>query len=129
MNQAWITVVGLCLDFLGFALIAWEWLLAQRGERAALAIAEAHERQQAMRDHLQHVPGRTDPGMQRHLQMVGQMQGRMTKSRLDETRSAYARRRYGAIYAGMALVVLGFACQMLGAWPGCCAVLGILPPA
>ena len=125
MSQAWVTVVGLCLDFLGFALIAWEWLLAQRAEHAALAIAESHERQQAMRDQMNQLPGRQDPNMQRHMQVVGQMQGRVTKSRLDANREIFARRRYGAIYAGMAFVVAGFALQLLGAVPGCCSILGI----
>lgn len=127
MTQAWITVTGLCLDFLGFALIAWEWLLAQRAERAALAIADARERQQASRDMLSRGPAGQNPQMQRHMQMVEQMEGRMTKSRLDATRDAFARRRFGAIYAGMAFVVAGFALQLLGAIPGCCRVLGIVP--
>jgi fructose-1,6-bisphosphatase/inositol monophosphatase family enzyme len=127
MSQAWITVAGLCLDFLGFALIAWEWLLAQRAERAALEIAEAQERQQASRDLLSRSPTGQNPQMQRHMEAVAQIEARSTKSRLEETRNVFAKRRYGAIYAGMAMVVLGFALQLMGALPGCCRVLGIAP--
>ena len=127
MNQAWITVVGLCLDFLGFALIAWEWLLAQRAERAALEIAEAQARQQAGRDLLTRSPAGQHPQMQRHMEVVAQIEGRQTKSQLDATRETFARRRYGAIYTGMAFVLIGFVLQLLGALPGCCAGLGIVP--
>ncbi len=127
MSQAWITVAGLCLDFLGFALIAWEWLLAQRAEGAALAIAEARDRQQAGRDMMSRGPAGQNPQMQRHFEAVAQMEARATKSRLDETRTDFAKRRYGAIYAGMASVVVGFVLQLLGALPGCCSILGIVP--
>ena len=127
MSQAWITVAGLCLDFLGFALIAWEWLLAQRAERAALEIAEAQARQQAGRDLLTRSPAGQHPQMQRHMEVVAQMEGRRTKSRLEETRTTFARRRYGAIYAGMVFVLIGFVLQLLGALPGCCHILGIVP--
>jgi hypothetical protein len=64
------------------------------------------------------------PQMQRHRDAVAQMEARSTKSRLDATRETFARRRYGAIYAGMAMVVLGFALQLMGTLPSCCRVLG-----
>lgn len=126
MNQAWVTVAGLCLDFAGVALIAWEWLLAQRAERAALTIAEAHERQEASRSMLGQAPGQNEQ-MQRHLAAVAQMEGRRTKSRLEESRGTFARRRFGAVYTGMLFVLLGFVLQLLGAIPGCCRVVGIVP--
>lgn len=125
LTQAWLQVIGLCLDFLGFALIAFEWLLAQRAEAAQRLILEQQARAAEGRDHLARVAG--DPGMQRHLEAVQRMAQRRTDLAVGATRESYARRRYGVIYAGMALVAAGFACQMLAAWPGCCRAIGILP--
>lgn len=125
MAQAWLQVIGLVLDFCGFALIAFEWLLAQRSERALDQIRQAEARAAEGRSHLARVS--TNPGMQRHLEAVGDMERRRAELAAGASRAHYAKRRYGAIYAGMVMVLLGFVGQLLGAWPGCCSMLGIVP--
>lgn len=125
MTQAWLQVIGLCLDFVGFALIAIEWLLAQRAEAAERALLKQQARAAESRGHLaRHT---SDPNMQRHFEMVARHEQRRTDQAVGETREIYTRRRYGVIYAGMTMVALGFLAQMLAAWPGCCRALGILP--
>lgn len=69
----------------------------------------------------------SNPTFQRHVEMTTESQRRMAKTRLGATRAYYARHRYGAVYAGMALVLLGFVLQLLGTWPGCCAAIGLMP--
>lgn len=125
MTQAWLQVIGLGFDFLGFALIAFEWLLAQRAETAQRLIVEQQARAAEGRGHLARVA--TDPGMQRHLEAVQRMEQRRADLAVGATRESYARRRYGVIYVGMVLVAAGFVCQMLAAWPGCCRAIGIVP--
>lgn len=127
MSQAWLQVVGLVLDFMGFALIAMEWLLAQRAEAEQRAIVEQQARAAESRGHLARAA--PDPAMQRHLEAVARMEQRRADLAVGATREHYARRRYGVIYAGMVLVLLGFVCQLLGAWPGCCRAIGIVPAA
>ena len=125
MSQAWMQVLGLALDFAGFALIAWEWMLAQRAERAILLLEATAARTADGRSQL--ARGSANPGLQRHLETVGEMERRRTEIGVQQSRENFARRRHGAIYAGMVLVLLGFVCQLLGAWPGCCRAIGILP--
>ena len=127
MSQAWAQVAGLVFDILGFGLIAWEWLLAQRAEGVALAIEDARERQEASMANLGRAMTQSSPAFQRHVEMTTDSQRRMAKNRLGASRAAYARHRYGAVYAGMALVLAGFVLQLVGTLPGCCAALGLIP--
>lgn len=124
MTQAWLQVIGLCLDFVGFALIAIEWLLAQRSEAEQRRILDMQARANESRGHLARTTA--DPAMQRHLEVVARMEQRRTDLAVGATRESYTRRRYGVIYAGMGLVLLGFVCQLLAAWPGCCSAIGIV---
>ena len=127
MQQAWLQVAGLILDFAGFALIATEWILAQRYERAARAIEEAEVRRIEIDRNMQRAPGMTSPVMQRHFEMSGAAQQRMAALRLGSTRTHYTGMRSAAVYSGMTMVLLGFIGQLLGAIPGCCGALGIVP--
>lgn len=126
MAQAWFQVVGLMLDFAGVCLIAWEWLAAQRQEKALLAIEEARARSEEANQRMARVQPANDT-MQRHFEAVNDMQRRMAQSRSAHSRSHYGGMRVRAVAVGMTLVALGFVLQMLGAWPGCCRLLGILP--
>ena len=117
MNQAWLQVAGLVLDILGFGLIAWEWMLAQRAEAAVRAIEEARERQEESTAHLARTLKDPHPSFQLHMDMTTQSQRRLAKTRLGATRAAFARLRSGAVYAGMLLVLAGFILQLMGAWP------------
>ena len=129
--QAWLQVAGLVLDFLGFALIAAEWILAQRQERAALAIEAAQARQAESMAYLQRASTGMSPhaasSSQRHFEMMADSQRRMADQRLGSVRQYYGGLRSGVVYAGMAMVCLGFILQLLGNWPGCCRLIGIMP--
>jgi hypothetical protein len=127
MSQAWLQVIGLVLDFLGFALIGWEWMLAQRSEAALQAIEGRAARAADGRAHLARVA--TSPEMQRHLAAVAEMERRRTELAAGESRQTFGRLRMGVVYLGFAFVTLGFIGQLLAAWPGCCRVIGIIPGA
>lgn len=131
MSQAWLQVAGLVLDFLGFALIAWEWLIAQRAERAQRAIEARHARDmemsRLMQRHSQSMNPHASPHMQTHHQVWDDMRTKAASRAIETAREDYARMRYGVVFTGMAFVVIGFALQVAGTIPGCCAALGVVP--
>lgn len=131
IGQAWLQVGGLIVDFLGVALIAIEWMLAQRQELSARAIEEAQARQAQSMAMMQRTRAAANPAaaasFQPHYDMITDQQRRMAEMRLGETRRHYGGMRHGAIYAGLALVSAGFVLQLLAAWPGCCSTIGITP--
>ncbi|KAB2849814.1 MAG: hypothetical protein F9K44_06820 [Hyphomicrobiaceae bacterium] len=126
MSQAWLQVVGLLLDFLGVCLIGWEWLAAQRQEKALLAIEEARARSEEANQRMARV-GPANATMQRHFEAVNDLQRRMAQSRMAHSRSHYGGMRVLAVAVGMSFVAIGFLLQLLAAWPGCCRLLGIIP--
>jgi UPF0716 family protein affecting phage T7 exclusion len=113
-SQAWLTVLGLALDFLGFVLLLREWWIAFFSEKAQMAHEEALERQQKLRSFsAQHA----SDTMREHLSRSGGMQDDMAIRKMrDERRATQAGRRRWFIAASL-LVVLGFICQLLGALP------------
>jgi hypothetical protein len=127
MNQAWLQVVGLGLDMAGFTLILWEWLLVQRHEREVRAMLAAEARQADGLRHLQRAAGQQSPQMQRHHEMASESRQRLATTRLDEAGRQSRSVRLATVYCGAALVVAGFAAQILAAWPGCCSIIGIVP--
>lgn len=113
-GQAWLTVSGLALDFLGFCLLLREWWIAFYSEQTFMAHEETLERQQKLRAFSsQHA----SDGMRRHLETAGQMQDEMAIRRArDERRAAmHGRRRW--FLAASILIVLGFLFQLAGALP------------
>lgn len=126
MAQAWLQVIGLVVEFLGVLLLSWEWFTAQRQERAERALEASHARnEQALAQMQRH---RTpDPGMQRHYEMSRDAQRRMTEIRVEDTRFVYGGMRSRAVTFALAFIAIGFIIQLLGAWPGCCRGLGIIP--
>ena len=126
MAQAWFQVFGLMLDFVGVCLIAWEWLAAQRQEKALLAIEESRVRSEEANQRMARVQP-ANATMQRHFEAVNDMQRRMAQSRTAHSRAHYGGMRVRAVAVGMSFVALGFVLQMLGAWPGCCRLIGIVP--
>jgi hypothetical protein len=113
-EQAYLTMTGLALDFLGFCLLLREWWIAFYSEHALMAHEEALERQQKLRAFsTQHA----SDGMRRHLETAGQMQDDMVIRRArDERRSAMSGRRRWFLTASI-LIVLGFLFQFAGAVP------------
>ena len=126
MGQAWLQVIGLVVEFLGVVLISWEWFAAQRQEAAERAIETAHARGEQGMAHLQRVQA-PNPTLQRHFEMSRDVQRRMTDARVADTRRVYSGMRGRAVAFALLIITAGFVIQLLGAWPGCCRVLGIVP--
>lgn len=126
MSQAWLQVAGLVVEYLGVLLLAWEWFTARRQDQAERDIAELQARREESRAGLERI--QTDnPHMQRHFQMTRDIDRRMTNARVEDTRRRYGGLRGWTVALSLALVTAGFALQLLGSLPGCCAALGILP--
>lgn len=126
MSQAWLQVIGLVVEFLGVLLLAWEWFTAQRQEHAERALVE----DQSRREDGMAMMARAQAGnetMQRHFEMTRDVQRRMTASRAAETRRRYGGLRARAVALSLVMVTLGFALQLLGSWPDCCRLIGVVP--
>ncbi len=126
MNQAWLQVAGMVVEFAGVMLLAWEWFAARRQDLAERMLAEAQLRREESMAGLQRV-GSSHPGMRRHLEVTRDVQRRMTATRVDETRRQFGGMRGLAVALALVLVSAGFVLQLLGAWPGCCVFAGIVP--
>ena len=130
-SQAWLQVGGLIADFLGVSLIALEWMLSQRQDNSARAVEEAQARQAQAMAMMQRTRAAANPAaaasFQPHYEMMTDQQRRMSEMRIGEVRRHYGEMRHGAVYVGLVFVALGFVLQILAAWPGCCAALGITP--
>jgi hypothetical protein len=114
LTQQWITVTGLGLDFLGFALLLREWWIAFFNEGRQIEMEEQLERMRALRNL------RPQPGQQNPFASIERMQDEQAlRSARSVHRSAMAARKGAFIFATI-LIVLGFALQIAGAWPGCC---------
>ena len=112
--QAWLTVFGQTLDFLGFVLLLREWWLAFFSEAAQLAYEESLERQQKLRAFSAQ---NANDQMKRHLATAGQMQDDMAISRARSERRAVQAGRRRWFLAATVLIVLGFILQLTGALP------------
>lgn len=114
ISQAWLTVFGLTLDFLGFCMLLREWWIASLSEKALLAHEEQLEQQQRLRAFASQS---ANDAMKRHLATAGQMQDDMAIRRArDERRNAMRGRRFWFLSATV-LIVLGFLLQLAGAVP------------
>lgn len=112
--QAWLTVIGLSLDFLGFCLLLREWWIAFYSDAANLMAEEALERQQKLRAFSsQH----SSDQMRAHLSRAGEMQDDMALRRMREERRAAQSGRRRWFLAAAIFIVLGFVFQVLGALP------------
>ena len=114
IDQAWLTVLGLVLDFLGFCLLLREWWIAFFSEHAQMAHEEALERQKKLRAFSAKHAG---DGMRGHLETTGQMQDDMAIRRAREERLNAMRGRRRWFIAASALIILGFLLQLAGAVP------------
>jgi hypothetical protein len=115
MTQQWLSVVGLGLDFAGFMMLLREWWLAFFNEARQIEMEEQSERVRALRNLRPAQPGQRNPF--EALERV-QDEAALRRAR-SEHRLAMAARK-GTFLLATALIVLGFALQIAGAWPGCC---------
>jgi hypothetical protein len=115
LTQQWLSVLGLGFDGAGFALLLREWWIAFFNEARQIEMEEQLERMRALRNLRPAAPGQASPYAA--LERVQDEQA-LRKAR-SAHRSAMAARK-GAFLLASLLVVLGFALQIAGAWPGCC---------
>ena len=115
MTQPWLTTIGLALDFAGFALLLREWWLAFFNEGRQLEMEEQLERVRAMRNLMPRDPGQRNP--YERLERAQDEQA-IRKARSFHRQAMAARKRMFIL--SILLIVLGFALQLAGAWPGCC---------
>jgi hypothetical protein len=115
MTQQWLTTLGIALDFAGFMLLLREWWLAFFNEGRQMQLAEQLDRMRAMRNMRTRAPGERNP-----YEPLDRMQDENAiRNARAEHRAALAARR-GVFLLATMLIVLGFALQLVGAWPGCC---------
>jgi hypothetical protein len=112
MIQQWLTVLGLAFDLAGFLLLLREWWLAFFNEARQIEMEEQFERMRALRNMRPTTPGQRNP-----FEALDRMQDdqALRKAR-GAHRSALAARK-GTFILATALIVLGFALQLAGAWP------------
>jgi hypothetical protein len=115
MTQQWLSVLGLGLDFLGFALLLREWWLAFFNEGRQLEMEEQLERVRAMRNLRPRDPGQRNPF--ETLERAQDDQA-IRKARGIHRQAMAARKRMFAL--SILLIATGFVLQLIGAWPGCC---------
>jgi hypothetical protein len=118
MTQQWLTAVGLGLDFLGFMVLLREWWLAFFNEGRQMQLAEQLDRARSMRDLRNRGMGGSNPF--EALDRV-QDESAIRKARSEHRAALLARR--GVFLLATALIVTGFALQLVGAVPGCCPPL------
>lgn len=117
--QPWFSVAGLCLDFLGVMLLAFEWWTALKAE-AREAELEDFERRIAPHPMMPRPAGE-------HQAVFDHMRAQQ-KAMAKSLRGTTARGMRGGWFTlAMVLITCGFVLQMIGTWPGCCAALGIVP--
>jgi hypothetical protein len=115
MTQQWLTTLGIALDFAGFMMLLREWWLAFFNEGRQMQLAEQLDRMRAMRNMRPRAPGERNP-----FEQLDRMQDESAmRNARTEHRNAMVSRR-GLFLLATALIVLGFALQLVGAWPGCC---------
>jgi hypothetical protein len=126
VSQQWVQVYGLIAEIIGVLLLGWEWFAAARQEsrERALADAETEREERAATFRRMQTP---NPAMERHVEMSASLQRRMTAERVSTVRRHYRGMRTRAVVLSLVLVMIGFALQLLGTLPGCCAQFGISP--
>lgn len=128
MGQIWLQVGGMIVEFAGVMLLAWEWFAARRQDLAERALAAAQSRREESMAGLQRAQA-DNTQMQRHLEMSRDMQRRMTASQVHQTQAQYGSMRAWAVALSLVFIVVGFVLQLMGTWPGCCRLIGVVPVA
>jgi len=112
MIQQWLTVLGIALDFAGFAMLLREWWLAFFNEGRQMQLAEQLDRARAMRNMRNQSIGERNP-----FEQLDRMQdeGAIRTARAEHRNAMGVRR--GTFLLATALIVAGFVLQLAGAWP------------
>ncbi len=123
MQQGWLQVSGLLMDFTGVMLLAYEWLVGYRAQRReelvdeqgvrqlkTLAFAEANVR---------------DERMAAHYRMVAERAQDRIREQGSEIRRQGHMIRMPVFVVALLLIAGGFLLQVAGSWPGGIPALGI----
>jgi hypothetical protein len=102
-------------------LLAWEGWLALSAERREADIDDSERR---LAPHPS-MPRSNNP----HQAVFDHMRAQHAADVKSRRRSATRGMRRGWFAVAMLMIALGFLLQILGSWPGCCAVIGIAPNA
>jgi len=112
MIQQWLTVLGLALDFAGFAMLLREWWLAFYNEGRQIEMEEQLQRMQSLRNLRPVTQGGADP-----FANLNRMQDESAiRQARTAHRAAMVSRRATFLVAAV-LIVAGFVLQLAGAWP------------
>lgn len=117
MQQQWLSLAGLALDFAGFALLRREWWIAFFHESRRLQ----QEAQQAWERSIRQFHQQTAPAAHRgHLETSARIQEEMQFRAAQAAHKATLGSRKGMFIAASVLIIVGFMLQLAGAFPGCC---------
>jgi len=130
LDQAWLSVFGLMLDALGFALIAFEWYRGYSEMRAKTRIdyweSERAQKRRLRQEHhdMLAMTGVAEIGPV--LENQEYLDDAAESAREEARLAAFQRSRALPFLIGALLCLLGFLFQLLGQWPGGIPALGIL---
>jgi hypothetical protein len=124
MSQQWLSVFGIGLDAVGFAILLVEWWLAFFNEERQLGFQRQLERERNLREFTR---VNAPEGLRKHLETSGKIADDMALRRAWEAHRGTLLRRKVAFICAAILIVAGAALQLAGSWPGCCQSLGIRP--
>jgi hypothetical protein len=117
MDQQWLTVLGLALDFAGFAMLLREWWLGFYLEGSRLDHEAEMERVRALR-HLSRA--HRDPTERNPYESLERLQDETAVRKAREAAIQTRLARRGIFLTAAFLIVTGFLLQIVGAVPGCC---------
>lgn len=120
---AFLSILGLALDFFGAACLAYNVLFGKESQRQAsarrkrlLAASERHERHDLIVRKLSQTSGSLEERLQLLQQEVPMLNALVTETLQELRRLAEQEQRARvAVVMGMVLLVVGFACQGIGA--------------
>jgi hypothetical protein len=131
MSQQWLQVIGLLFDGLGFGLIALEWyrgFLEMRNKVTLVARnlerAEKIRLKNELTDAIASVGvGEVGPLLDDGKALAGMADHVFEMNQAD----LFKKTRLSLFFGGVAAFLTGMVLQLAGAWPGCCASIGIVP--
>jgi hypothetical protein len=112
MIQQWFNLAGLCFDFVGVLMLAYEWWIALSADRAAAERA-AFENRIRPNPMMQQQMQQNNPHHATHQHMRDQLQFQRDSAQAQSLRGM----RRGWFTAAMLFIALGFLLQILGSLP------------
>lgn len=123
MQQGWLQVSGLLMDFTGVMLLAYEWLVAYRAQRREEMVGEQGVRQLKTLAFAQsHVQ---DERMAAHYRVVAERAQDRIREQGREIRREGHMIRMPVFVLALLLIAGGFLLQIAGSWPGGIPALGV----